>query len=206
MTEAPSTTTSFDFNKLQCNLPLVSTLIPEKSKINQKSGLFFHHPLNDESDKQKGKSDLKNVPQPENRGRTDGSTHLRRTEGNVHISNTATRRWGKGLKARPARGDRGDLKAKLRWGGKKSQKLEMQRQEKTRHFSSSGHGHPPSRAWQTQQVLQNGLLNSRKLSQKWNDNKKPDDGQGERKKKDRLLIDLRELVKILQLTQRRRWK
>lgn len=39
-----------------------STLIPEKSKINQKSGLFFHHPLNDESDKQKGKSDLKNVP------------------------------------------------------------------------------------------------------------------------------------------------
>ena len=57
---------------------------------------------------------LKTSPQPENRGRTDGSTHLRGTEGNVHISNTATRRWGKGLKARPARGDRGDLEAKLR--------------------------------------------------------------------------------------------
>lgn len=31
-------------------------------------------------------------------------------------------------------------------------------------------------------------------------------GRGKEKKKDRLLIDLRELVKILQLTQRRRWK
>lgn len=65
---------------------------------------------------------------------------------------------------------------------------------------------PPSRAWHTASAPEGfaELKESfcQQLSQKWNDNKKSDDG---RKKMDRLLI-LRELVKILQVDQRRRWK
>lgn len=131
---------------------------------------------------------LKTSPQPENRGRTDRSTHLRPNRRKRPHKPTLQHGGGARLKSKAGpRGQRG-LKSKAavrkkKKKKKKSQKLEMQRQEKTRHFSSSGHGHPPSRAWQTQQVLQNGLLNSRKLSQKWNDNKKPDDGQGKRGKK-----------------------
>lgn len=51
---------------------------------------------------------LKTSPQPENRGRTDRSTHLRPAEENFHISNTATRRWGKGLKGKSANRDGGN--------------------------------------------------------------------------------------------------
>lgn len=100
---------------------------------------------------------LKTSPQPENRGRTDWSTHLRRAEENFHISNTATRRWGKGLKGKSANRD----------GGNKStaavkKKLEVRDAGKKGHTFSS-FVHPPPEPG-TQQALQKGLLNSRKAS------------------------------------------
>lgn len=99
MTEAPSTTPLyFQFWLQQAAVQSTfgkHTDFLKKSKINQKG--LFHHPLNDESDKPKSKSDLKKRPHSqrteENRGKHTSSPEQKKT------STEATLQHGGGARA-----------------------------------------------------------------------------------------------------------
>ena len=120
---------------------------------------------------------LKTSPEPENTGRTDRSTHLRLNRRNLPHTQLCNTEVGQGLKSKAGpRGPRGlKSKAAVREKKKKS-KVRDAAARKDKTFFQLRTRTPSLQSLTNKHVLQNGLLNSRKLSQKWNDKKKPDDG------------------------------